>query len=122
MKRKVGRPRKNPVVVAERKTINWKQAASDLSVELANVKVKSQELNHELWKLANQVAVLSFDFAPNCVESTKFAFSNLKTLLETTGEITLQDVEYAEACAERLITARVHKSFNQFYHDRGIED
>lgn len=122
MKRKVGRPRKNPVVTKERKTVNWKQAANDLSVELTEIREERNELLNELYKLANQVARLSYEFAPNCVESSKFAFSNLKTLLEKTGTVTLQDVEYAESCTERLITAKVHESFNQFYHDRGIED
>lgn len=122
MKRKVGRPRKNPVVTKERKTVNWKQAANDLSLELAEIREESDELLKELYNLANQVARLSYEFAPNCVESSKFAFSNLKTLLEKTGTVTLQDVEYAELCAERLITAKVHESFSQFYHDRGIED
>ena len=122
MKRKAGRPRKNPVVTKERKTVNWKQAANDLSVELTEIREERNELLNELYKLANQVARLSYEFAPNCVESSKFAFSNLKTLLEKTGTVTLQDVEYAESCTERLITAKVHESFNQFYHDRGIED
>lgn len=122
MKRKVGRPRKNPVVTKERKTVNWKQAANDLSLELRQMRDDRDAFSNELYKLANQVARLSFEFAPNCVESSKFAFSNLKTLLEKTGEVTLQDVEYAESCAERLIIAKVHESFNQFYHDRGIED
>ena len=122
MKGKVGRPRKNPVVTKERKTVNWKQAANDLSLELIQVRDERDALLDELYKLANQVARLSYEFAPSCVESSKFAFSNLKTLLEKTGEVTLQDVEYAESCTERLITAKVHESFNQFYHDRGIED
>jgi len=122
MKRKVGRPRKNPVVTKERKTVNWKQAANDLSLELRQMRDDRDALLDELYKLANKVARLSYELAPSCVESSKFAFSNLKTLLEKTGEITLQDVEYAESCTERLITAKVHESFNQFYHDRGIED
>lgn len=122
MKRKVGRPRKNPVVTKERKTVNWKQAANDLSLELIQMRDDRDAFSNELYKLANQVARLSFEIVPNCVESSKFAFSNLKTLLEKTGTVTLQDVEYAESCAERLITAKVHESFNQFYHDRGIED
>jgi hypothetical protein len=122
MKNKVGRPRKNPVVTKERKTVNWKQVANDLSLELTQMKDERNALLDELYKLANQVARLSFEFGPNCVESSKFAFSNLKTLLEKTGEVTLKDVEYAESCSERLITAKVHESFNQFYHDRGIED
>lgn len=122
MKRKVGRPRKNPVVTKERKTVNWKQAANDLSLELRQMRDDRDALLDELYKLANQVARLSYELAPSCVESSKFAFSNLKTLLEKTDEVTLQDVEYAESCTERLITAKVHESFNQFYHDRGIED
>lgn len=122
MKRKVGRPRKNPVVTKERKTTNWKQAANDLSLELRQMRDDRDAFSNELYKLANQVARLSFEFGPNCVESSKFAFSNLKTLLEKTGEVTLQDVEYAELCAERLIIAKVHESFNHFYHDRSIED
>jgi hypothetical protein len=122
MKRKVGRPRKNPVVTKERKTVNWKQAANDLSLELRQMRDDRDALLDELYKLANQVARLSYELAPSCVESTKFAFNNLKTLLEKTGEVTLQDLEYAESCTERLITAKVHESFNQFYHDRGIED
>lgn len=122
MKRGVGRPKKNPVVTKERKTVNWKQAANDLSVELTEIREERDELLNELYSLANQVARLSYEFAPSCVESSKFAFSNLKTLLEKTGTFTLQDVEYAESCTERLITAKVHESFNQFYHDRGIED
>ena len=122
MKRKVGRPRKNPVVTKERKTVNWKQAANDLSLELRQMRDDRDALLDELYKLANQVARLSYELAPSCVESSKFAFSNLKTLLEKTSEVTLQDVEYAESCTERLITAKVHESFNQFYHDRGIED
>lgn len=122
MKRKVGRPKKNPVVNKERKTINWKQKANDLSLELMQMRNDRDAFSNELYKLANQVARLSFEFTPDCVESAKFAFSNLKTLLEKTGVVTLQDVEYAELCSERLITAKVHQSFNQFYHDRGIED
>lgn len=122
MKNKVGRPRKNPVVTKERKTVNWKQTANDLASELAEIRDENNELLNELYKLANEIAVLSFGFAPNCVESSKFAFSNLKTLLEKTGVVTLQDVEYAELCTERLITAKVNESFNKFYHDRGIED
>lgn len=122
MKKGVGRPRKNPVVTKERKTVNWKQAANDLSLELRQMRDDRDALLDELYKLANQVARLSYELAPSCVESSKFAFSNLKTLLEKTGEVTLQDLEYAESCTERLITAKVHESFNQFYHDRGIED
>lgn len=122
MKNKVGRPRKNPVVTKERTTTNWKQKANDLELELQLVTQDNNELYSEIHKLANQIARLSFEFTPNCVESSKFAFSNLKTLLEKTGIVTLQDVEYAESCTERLITAKVHESFNQFYHDRGIED
>lgn len=122
MKKKAGRPRKNPVVTRERKTVNWKQAANDLSLELTQMRDERDALLNELYGLANQVARLSYEFAPSCVESSKFAFSNLKTLLEKTGEVTLQDLEYAESCTERLITAKVHESFNQFYYDRGIED
>jgi hypothetical protein len=122
MKRKVGRPKTSPVVTKVRTTTNWKQAANDLSFELTQVRDERDTLLDELYKLANQVARLSYEFAPSCVESSKFAFSNLKTLLEKTGEVTLQDVEYAETCTERLITVKVHESFNQFYHDRGIED
>ena len=122
MKKKVGRPRTSPVVTKERQTVNWKQAANDLASELAIIRQDNEELYDELYKLSNQVARLSFEFGPNCVESTKFALSNLRTLLEKTGIVTVQDLEYAETCTERLITAKVHESFNQFYHDRGIED
>lgn len=121
MKRKVGRPRRSPVVTRERKTINWKQKANDLDVKLRLVIQDNSELYSEIHKMADQIARLSFEFAPSCVESIKFASSNLKTLLEQTGVVTLQDVEYAETCTERLITAKVNESFNQFYHDRGIE-
>jgi hypothetical protein len=122
MKNKVGRPRKNPVVTKERTTTNWKQKAIELEEELAIVKEQANEVYHELGLLANQVARLSFEFAPDCVESSKFAFSNLKTMLEKTGIVTLKDLEHAESCTERLIVAKVHESFNQFYYDRGIED
>ena len=122
MKNKVGRPRKNPVVTKQRTSTNWKQKANDLELELQLVTQDNNELYSEIHKLANQIARLSFEFGPNCVESSKFAFSNLKTLLEKTGIVTVQDLEYAETSTERLITAKVHESFNQFYHDRGIED
>jgi hypothetical protein len=122
MKRKVGRPKTSPVVTKGRTTTNWKQAANDLELELQLVTQDNNELYSEIHRLANQIARLSFEFGPNCVESSKFAFSNLKTLLEKTGIVTVQDLEYAETCTERLITAKVHESFNQFYHDRGIED
>ena len=122
MKKKVGRPRTSPVVTKMRTTTNWKQKAIELEEELAIVKEQANEVYHELGLLANQIARLSFEFAPDCIESSKFALSNLKTILEKTGVVTLQDVEYAESCTERLITAKVHESFNQFYYDRGIED
>jgi hypothetical protein len=118
---KPGRPKKKEVQ-KERVYKNWKQTASDLAIELELVKQDNDELYSEINKLANQIARLSFEFTPNCVESSKFALGNLKTLLEKTGIVTLQDVEYAESCTERLIVAKVHESFNQFYHDRGIED
>ena len=118
---KPGRPKKKEVQ-KERVYNNWKQTASDLAIELELVKQDNDELYSEINKLANHIARLSFEFGPNCVESSKFALINLKTLLEKTGIVTLQDLEYAETCTERLITAKVHESFNQFYHDRGIED
>jgi hypothetical protein len=118
---KPGRPKKKEVQ-KERVYNNWKQTASDLAIELELVKQDNDELYSEINKLANHIARLSFEFAPNCVESSKFALGNLKTLLEKTGIVTLQDLEYAETCTERLIVAKVHESFNQFYHDRGIED
>ena len=69
---KPGRPKKKEVQ-KERVYNNWKQTASDLAIELELVKQDNDELYSEINKLANHIARLSFEFAPNCVESSKFA-------------------------------------------------